>query len=244
MARTCTICTHAARVAIDKSLIDGDSFRHIAARHGVSTGSLQRHKNDHLSQLLAESVTRAPVPVPVSVDLAEVTQHAAQRQAENLDVRVQLDKHVERINLLSDACDRWLRDPDEPSRYTLDPRADDLMVLYEDLNDRTRGGDPKRKRATLAELLERVANLDIAVQVVERRHADPRELVLKTAESAKSQMSLLVTVLDKLYNQQQVEAFQTTVLTAINEVAPDVRQRIAENIERRRLDLRPRGENR
>ena len=37
--RTCTICTHADRPAIDQALISGEPYRHIANRFGTSTAS-------------------------------------------------------------------------------------------------------------------------------------------------------------------------------------------------------------
>jgi transposase len=55
MPRTCTICRHTDREAIDASLVGGESFRHIAARFGVSTTALQRHKRDHLPAALAQA---------------------------------------------------------------------------------------------------------------------------------------------------------------------------------------------
>ena len=48
MPRTCTICIHDDRPAIDQALISGEPFRHIATRTGTSTGALQRHKSEHL----------------------------------------------------------------------------------------------------------------------------------------------------------------------------------------------------
>lgn len=48
MPRTCTVCQHPDRPAIDAALLAGEPFRHIAARTGTSTGALQRHKEEHL----------------------------------------------------------------------------------------------------------------------------------------------------------------------------------------------------
>jgi hypothetical protein len=53
MPRTCTVCTHPDRAAIDAALLAGEPFRHIAARTGTSTGALQRHKEEHLPSALA-----------------------------------------------------------------------------------------------------------------------------------------------------------------------------------------------
>ena len=55
MPRTCTICTHPDRAAIDVALLDGAPFRHIAARYRVSTGALQRHRLDHLPASLTKA---------------------------------------------------------------------------------------------------------------------------------------------------------------------------------------------
>lgn len=53
MPQTCKACGHREREAIDRALLAKESFRHIAARHGVSTGTLQRHR-PHLTQDLVK----------------------------------------------------------------------------------------------------------------------------------------------------------------------------------------------
>ena len=55
MPRTCTLCNHPRRDGIDRALLDGESFRHIAAQYGTSTGALQRHKADHLRPSLVRA---------------------------------------------------------------------------------------------------------------------------------------------------------------------------------------------
>jgi hypothetical protein len=59
MPRTCTICTHKQRTAIDKALVARQAFRHIAKRYSVSTAALVRHSDDHLpSSLLKAQAAR------------------------------------------------------------------------------------------------------------------------------------------------------------------------------------------
>ena len=55
MPRVCTICSHSDRAAIDAALLNGESYRYIATRFNVSTGALQRHRNDHLPAKLAKA---------------------------------------------------------------------------------------------------------------------------------------------------------------------------------------------
>jgi hypothetical protein len=53
--RTCTICTHDQRAEIDKALVERRPFRHIAARHSVSTSALVRHHDDRLPAKLVKA---------------------------------------------------------------------------------------------------------------------------------------------------------------------------------------------
>jgi hypothetical protein len=60
MPRTCTICNHPQRDAIDLTLLAGEPFRNIAQRFGTSATALHRHK-DHLPGQLAKAHEAAEV---------------------------------------------------------------------------------------------------------------------------------------------------------------------------------------
>jgi hypothetical protein len=55
MPRTCTLCAHPELEAINRALVAGEPYRHIAARFDTSTGALQRHKAEHLPATLAKA---------------------------------------------------------------------------------------------------------------------------------------------------------------------------------------------
>lgn len=55
MSRTCTVCSHPDRDAIDAALVSNEPYRHIAARTGTSTTALQRHRDGHIPVALAEA---------------------------------------------------------------------------------------------------------------------------------------------------------------------------------------------
>lgn len=55
MPRTCTICNHDERQAIESSLLEGHPYRSIARRFSISAPALYRHKLEHI----AESLQRA-----------------------------------------------------------------------------------------------------------------------------------------------------------------------------------------
>src|SRR5262245_50698377 len=61
MPRTCTVCTHPDREAIDEGLVAGEPNRRIAARHGVTEQAVRRHKAEHLPASLTRAQEAADV---------------------------------------------------------------------------------------------------------------------------------------------------------------------------------------
>lgn len=56
MSRHCLVCSSDSRAAIDAALIDPHcSFRAIASQFGVTTMSLQRHRNHHLVEAVRQN---------------------------------------------------------------------------------------------------------------------------------------------------------------------------------------------
>lgn len=61
MPRTCTVCSHRDRDALERALLSGQSFRNIAKQFGTSSSALFRHRADHLPATLAKSHAAAEV---------------------------------------------------------------------------------------------------------------------------------------------------------------------------------------
>ncbi len=215
MSRQCTVCTNPKRKAIDKALLQGESNRRIAAQFELAATSIRRHKGEHL---------------PLSLVTAERAQQQEAQQIHALDLLQQIARQVERVGLLSDATDHWLRDPEDPSRYSIDPRPEDISVVYHSPGD---DGKPIRRKRRLSEIIGEIEGTGLTVDHVETKHADPRELLLKAADGMKGHMALLVSVLETLYNAQEMEAFQAAFLRAIGEVAPDVKNAIIDTLRER-----------
>jgi len=180
MPRVCTVCAHPERHAIDRALVAGEAAASVAARYRTKTGPLgrmavQRHREEHVPAALAQTKAAADVA--------------------NADaIMAELRRALARVNLLFDACDRWLRDPDNPDQYDVGPRAHDVTVLYSEPDAE---GRDVRKKARLSELLAKVASDGgITIDRAEYRHADPRELVLKTAAQVQHHLELLTKLLE------------------------------------------------
>jgi hypothetical protein len=180
MPRVCSICRSSDREGIERAIVAGEPLRDIAGRFRVSRSALGRHQADHL---------------PAHLIRAE----QAQEVASATRVLAQLQRCLERVSLLYDATDRYLRDPDDPTRYDVGPRAGDVTVVYEEPGDDDR---PRLRRERLSVLLARLAakdtGLGLAVVATEIKHADPRELHLKAAGRLRDQLELLAKLVGEL----------------------------------------------
>jgi transposase-like protein len=61
MARTCTICAHPARDAIERAYLDGGTACRLAAQYGVSDRALRRHCAAHLPSAIVKAKKAADV---------------------------------------------------------------------------------------------------------------------------------------------------------------------------------------
>jgi hypothetical protein len=178
MTGVCSVCTHPDVEAINLALVARGKFRELAARFGLSKSALCRHADDHL---------------PAAIVKAD----AAKQEAHSLDLMGRLTRQCAIGDKVADACERYLTDPEDPTRFDVGPRSSDVTVVFEDgRNERT--GLPILRKARLDTLLARVSGAGVPVVGVEARHADPRELVVKLLSTQTRQTELLAKVLGKL----------------------------------------------
>jgi hypothetical protein len=230
MPRTCTVCSHDDRAEIDKALVAGEPLRNVAKRFGTSAAALNRHKGDHIPAILAAAERRAGEQRGDGL-LVQATEQRDRENQYGIDLRRELQRCFERANLLFDACDRWLRDPDDPTRYDVGPRADDVAVVYWGVDT---NGKPTREKARLSTLLARLGEAKIDVDHWETKHADPRELLLKTTAQLKSQLELVAKLVGDLDERPTVNVLldpqwltlRTTILGALSPF-PDARAAVA-----------------
>lgn len=213
MPQVCSICVHSDRQKIDRALVAGEPNRRIASQCDVSEIALRRHKVSHLPATLVQA-------------------RAADTTTAALDVMAELRRCFERVNLLFDACDRWLRDADDPSQYDIGPRASEVLVTYVTVDEVT--NKPLSRKEPLSRLLARLEGGGLTALAVESKHADPRELVLKTADRLRSQTELLAKLLGELDDRPQVNVLMApewlNVRTALLEALrpyPEARTAVA-----------------
>ncbi len=232
MPRTCSVCVHPQRAWIDKALVGDTPLRNIAEHTGTSVAALHRHKAEHLPAALRKAQERQEGAHAAELG-RQVQEQEAEEAARARDVLAELERAFVRVNKLFDACEAWLTDPADPERYSLDPRAEEVSVIYVEKVGRT----VLRRKAALSALLERVASSGTVVERIESRHADPRDLLLKTAAQLKSQLELLAKLLGQLDDRPQVNlmvspewvAVRAALLEALG-AYPEARVAVAERL--------------
>ncbi len=122
MSRTCTICAHPDRAAIDTALIGGEAVRAVASRY-VTNGrplgrmAMQRHKDEHLPAVLVkakevEEVTRGLDVVKQLRTINGVTMQILSEARQRKDPEVAL-KAIDRIQKQIELQAKLLGDLDE-----------------------------------------------------------------------------------------------------------------------------------
>lgn len=155
-------------------------------------------------------VTRQAIQKRVRLLRGKVTKVTATRKIKQivdrkLDAVDQLQKINSRANELLDLCMAWQRG---------DPEA--LQILESQRTTRfVRIGDEE-------------------VPVDEFKFKDPRELALKAMAEIRCQLKLQLEIFSTLYDMKAAAEFQEEVLTAIGEVAPDVRSKIIHSLNEKR----------
>lgn len=204
----CSICSHPKRGEIDRSLVSGIPFRTIAAQFGPSKSTLIRHKEAHLS----DTIQRAERQHGSMVESFVIAQEQ-QRDADALDVDVELKRVFHHMKKLLFACDEWLTDPEHPDVYNLNPRGHEVTVIYE-LRDDT-GARPVvlRRKAKLSQLIARIEEgiPNSTVVNVDYKHTDPRKLIVDTANALRPSVELLAKLVDRLDESPKIKIQINTV---------------------------------
>lgn len=158
----CIVCRHPQSAEIDKALaMHGASLSSVAQMFGVNSATLGNHQKKC-----------------VPTFLAAVEQSS--RESRGLNVKEAVFKGSDMVYRLMDACHDWLRDTDDPTKYNLDPRDNEINVVYLDHNDLDARGNPTRKTATLRALLEQVSVNGIEPKWTKPATVDIRTYALQT----------------------------------------------------------------
>ncbi|MBW3622708.1 MAG: helix-turn-helix domain-containing protein [Armatimonadetes bacterium] len=215
-----------------RSALTDEILRRLHFEEGKKPGEIAREYGCSAPNI-SQRIKKLKEKTVAAVVAPEESKRYAGRQ---IDAMGELTRSLARVNKLYDACEEWLLDP-ETGKYDIGPRSDEVIVFYEVIDE---NGRPKQKKATLAYLLTLVDGMDAAglVTRTESKHADPRELVLKTAQEVRQTVNTLVELGQLMASLQSMERYREHFLAALEKVDPDFAQRLVEAV-RRDLLLNP-----
>lgn len=159
-------------------------------------------------------------------------------------ILARVERIAGRCEKMSDALDLWLTDPDNPERYTMDPRTDELKCICT-LQGTDSKGKPISRTATipLNELMSQLEfteyrGLSVIPEHLVWKNTDPRKLMLDTARALKDLLELLAKITGELKESVDVHVDVRTQLSSIVQVInaeledePEKKQRIVEAID-------------
>ena len=132
MARTCTVCRHPDRPAIDTMLVNHKPFRAISRQFGLSKDAVLRHHDDHLPAVLAQA--RAAEDVAHAIDIvAQLKAINAAALAVLADARARGDgelalKAIDRVQRQVELQAKLVGELDERPQITLVTAPEWLQV--------------------------------------------------------------------------------------------------------------------
>jgi len=172
MANAYSVDKHPKKNAIIRDLVNQVPYSQIAVNYGMTVNSVQRYATQRLRYTAAKALAKGDYDGAALLSRVEDT--------------------VVYVQKMYDACNEWLQDPDDHSRYNLDPRAYEHDVIYNEVNYTDDDKEYRvRKKANLQELLERAMRDNEEIIKVESKISDPRKLILDTAQTLSKQLELL-----------------------------------------------------
>ena len=194
----------------------------IAAKYGMSRVTVSdRVRKMNLTTTAV--TTLAPVGTPESRTFVETQRDAISELLELLDG----------IKKLYAACAAWLQDPENPDKFDIGPRANEVMVTYWDADEDSEG-KPKmvKRKAKLSVLLKRLEDDGILTLQGEQKIADPRTLILQTAQECRQIITQCKELALLMADARSMERLREALLTEIGKVSPDVAENIAQAVRR------------
>lgn len=175
MANAYSVDKHPKKNAIVRDLVNQVPYSQIAGKYGMTVNAVQRYATGKLRMSAAKALAKGNYSGEALLSRIEDT--------------------IVYVSKMYEACNDWLQDPDDHSRYNLDPRAYEHDVIYNEVNYDDDDKEYRiRKKANLQELLERAMRDNEEIIKVESKISDPRKLILDTAQTLNKQLETLAKI--------------------------------------------------
>ena len=205
-----TIDKHPKKKAIVKDILRGVPDHTIALKYDISDMNVRRYRNGKLMKLCAEV-------------LAE-----DKNDAEQLLTRV--EPIIRKVEMMYEAFDEWLKDPENGSKYFIGPRSEEVLVVSTHIEEDSRGNERTiKEKHPLSYWITKIEGKGEEIMSLQWLSQDPRALFLKTAETLTKQLDFLAKlqglVKETVVVKNEPDRAMNAVCTAIMTVIPDLETR-------------------
>jgi len=160
---------------IVKELVSQTPYREIKRRHGLSNVSVVKTYLERHLREIAKGMDKG-------------------RRAGAQSLMDSMSEIQSRLDKMTKACEEWLRDPEDETRYEVCPRASEVSVVWTDYDE---DGKPVTRKGTLQGLIDREAGLS-KLDSVRVNSGDIRKTLLDCLKLAQSQVELMARITGQL----------------------------------------------
>lgn len=202
---------------IDKDIVNGLPINQVAKKYNITVSSLYKYKQRHLVSKVSKAKD--------GKDL---------REGDNL--LNLLERYVDNVNKVAEACLRELQDPEDEHKLFLGKTALDTRVSYLETDSE---GIDRKKTATLQELLD---GIDKPVTRVEIKGPDRVQSLINASHVMNKHIQLYAEMIGKLSStainvtNQPVFIQLTQVVLQALQPHPEAMQQVAEYLQTLKLE--------
>ena len=205
---------------IHKDIVQGVAYREIARRYGYSPAAISKYVRGKMPNLLQEA--------------EKMKSWTADR------IVVEMEQVMASAKKMLAAAEDYLQDPTDPEKFTLEPRAEEMWVIYTDGHDEN--GRPIRRKELLQTVIDEMAENGKTEANVRVQQADPRKYLLESIDKISEQLERIARVRGEMadvhINIQQNPVWiqlQQTIIEGLRDY-PEARETIAERLRTLTLD--------
>ena len=185
---------HKDKKAIEQAIVRGQTLVSVAKEFKINRASLAAYRDKVLYKRMME------VEQEQTQSTHSVVKTTKERQI--LDSKELFDiilSAVTRMRKLSDACDEYLKDPDDITKYFLGEHEQEIDVVGDRIS---KDGKRYKVKRPLSVILRQLEGAGYKIEKFKSNSADPRILLVKASETLSRQMDSMVNAWTKIESQR------------------------------------------
>lgn len=142
--------------------------------------------------------------------LPEIMRLTAYRDADGLLAAI--TQNIVRVDKMLEGLEKWAVDPDDPNVFSMDPRADEIYVIYTKLVPNGNKISRIRVKENLQDVIDSsFSDFEKAGMRLETKKADQRVVLLKAMDTMARNLQLLISARDALAQKNSDESYRANL---------------------------------